>query len=113
RDALAHTLGSRRLPEGVADAGERVPDAVAPGVMPFIRAADKVEQDSPRVAFLCKRSPLTHTLMDPSSVQRGVRQFKTYMSVKLDQVCLKLTTPKLWAMMQRKFNDFIRVIVLS
>lgn len=23
------------------------------------------------------------------------------------------TTPKLWAMMQRKFNDFIRVIVLS
>lgn len=62
RDALAHTLGSRRLPEGVADAGERVPDAVAPGVMPFIRAADEVEQDSPRVAFLCKRSPLTHTL---------------------------------------------------
>jgi len=24
--------------------------------------------------------------MDPSSTQRGVRQFKTYMSIKLDQV---------------------------
>ncbi|KAF2950556.1 callose synthase 7 [Oryza sativa Japonica Group] len=86
RDALAHTLGSRRLPEGVADAGERVPDAVAPGVMPFIRAADKVEQDSPRVAFLCRRYAYNKVQrMDPSSVQRGVRQFKTYMSVKLDQ----------------------------
>lgn len=30
--------------------------------------------------------------MDPSSTQRGVRQFKTYMSIKLDQVsfCMEL-----------------------
>uniref|UniRef100_A0A0E0JJS1 1,3-beta-glucan synthase n=1 Tax=Oryza punctata TaxID=4537 RepID=A0A0E0JJS1_ORYPU len=86
RDALAHTLGSRRLPEGVADAGERVPDAVAPGVMPFIRAADEVERDNPRVAFLCRRYAYKKVQrMDPSSIQRGVRQFKTYMSVKLDR----------------------------
>lgn len=26
--------------------------------------------------------------MDPSSIQRGVRQFKTYMSIKLDQVSI-------------------------
>ena len=31
--------------------------------------------------------------MDPSSIQRGVRQFKTYMSLKLDQVTTYL---KLW-----------------
>lgn len=28
--------------------------------------------------------------MDPSSIQRGVRQFKTYMSLKLDQVTMYL-----------------------
>jgi hypothetical protein len=28
--------------------------------------------------------------MDPSSTQRGVRQFKTYMSIKLDQVSFLL-----------------------
>ncbi|KAL5227560.1 hypothetical protein ABZP36_015825 [Zizania latifolia] len=86
RDALAHTLASRRLPEGVAEAGERVPDAVAPGVMPFLRAADEAEPTNPRVAFLCRRYAYKKVQrMDPSSIQRGVRQFKTYMSIKLDQ----------------------------
>lgn len=54
RDALALTLASRRLPVGAADAGERVPGAVAPEVMPFVRAADEVEPFNPRVAFLCE-----------------------------------------------------------
>jgi hypothetical protein len=54
RNMLAQTLASRRLPEGVAEPGERVPDALAPEVMPFIRAADEVEPFNPRVAFLCK-----------------------------------------------------------
>uniref|UniRef100_A0A0D9V1R7 1,3-beta-glucan synthase n=1 Tax=Leersia perrieri TaxID=77586 RepID=A0A0D9V1R7_9ORYZ len=86
RDALAHTLASRRLPEGVAEPGERVPDAVAPGVMPFVRAADEVEPENPRVAFLCRRYAYKKVQrMDPSSIQRGVRQFKTYMSLRLDQ----------------------------
>jgi hypothetical protein len=59
RNALAQTLASRRLPEGVAEPGERVPDALAPEVMPFIRAADEVEPFNPRVAFLCKSRPPT------------------------------------------------------
>jgi callose synthase len=54
RDALAQTLASRRLPEGMAEAGERVPGAVAPEVMPFLRAADEIEPYNPRVAFLCE-----------------------------------------------------------
>ena len=54
QDALALTLASRRLPGGEADAGERVPGAVAPEVMPFVRAADEVEPLNPRVAFLCE-----------------------------------------------------------
>ncbi|RLM91252.1 hypothetical protein C2845_PM08G15540 [Panicum miliaceum] len=87
RDALALTLASRRLPGGEADAGERVPGAVAPEVMPFVRAADEVEPLNPRVAFLCRRYAFKKVQrMDPSSTQRGVRQFKTYMSIKLDQV---------------------------
>ncbi|KAL6621225.1 hypothetical protein ACP70R_033657 [Stipagrostis hirtigluma subsp. patula] len=44
--------GVRRLPEGAAGSGERVSGAVAPEVMPFIRAADEVEPRNPRVAFL-------------------------------------------------------------
>ncbi|KAF7071133.1 hypothetical protein CFC21_076535 [Triticum aestivum] len=86
RNALAQTLASRRLPEGVAEPGERVPEALAPEVMPFIRAADEVELLNPRVAFLCRRYAYKKVQrMDPSSIQRGVRQFKTYMSLKLDQ----------------------------
>ncbi|KAL6607954.1 hypothetical protein ACP70R_041017 [Stipagrostis hirtigluma subsp. patula] len=86
RDALARTLESRRLPEGAAGSGERVPGAVAPEVMPFIRAADEVEPRNPRVAFLCRKYAYKKVQrMDPSSIQRGVRQFKTYMSIKLDQ----------------------------
>lgn len=86
RNALAQTLASRRLPEGVAEPGERVPEALAPEVMPFIRAADEVELLNSRVAFLCRRYAYKKVQrMDPSSIQRGVRQFKTYMSLKLDQ----------------------------
>ncbi|KAM0833601.1 hypothetical protein ACQ4PT_064158 [Festuca glaucescens] len=86
RNMLAQTLASRRLPEGVAEPGERVPDALAPEVMPFIRAADDVEPFNPRVAFLCRKYAYKKVQrMDPSSIQRGVRQFKTYMSLKLDQ----------------------------
>ncbi|KAM0855380.1 hypothetical protein ACQ4PT_049812 [Festuca glaucescens] len=86
RNVLAQTLASRRLPEGVAEPGERVPDALAPEVMPFIRAADDVEPFNPRVAFLCRKYAYKKVQrMDPSSIQRGVRQFKTDMSLKLDQ----------------------------
>ncbi|TVU33970.1 hypothetical protein EJB05_15789 [Eragrostis curvula] len=87
RDALARTLASRRLPAGVAaEPGEPVPGAVAPEVMPFIRAADEVEPRNQRVAFLCRKYAFKKVQrMDPSSIQRGVRQFKTYMSIKLDQ----------------------------
>ncbi|XP_047056174.1 callose synthase 7-like [Lolium rigidum] len=54
--------------------------------MPFIRAADEVEPFNPRVAFLCRKYAYKKVQrMDPSSIQRGVRQFKTYMSLKLDQ----------------------------
>ncbi|GJM94220.1 hypothetical protein PR202_ga10848 [Eleusine coracana subsp. coracana] len=90
RDALARTLASRRLPAGVsAEAGERVPGAVAPEVMPFIRAADEIEPRNPRVAFLCRKYAFKKVQrMDPASIQRGVRQFKTYMSIKLDQVSM-------------------------
>ncbi|TVU33971.1 hypothetical protein EJB05_15790, partial [Eragrostis curvula] len=87
RDPLARTLASRRLPPGVAaEPGEPVPEAVAPQVMPFIRAADEVEPRNQRVAFLCRKYAFKKVQrMDPSSIQRGVRQFKTYMSIKLDQ----------------------------
>ncbi|KAG8093758.1 hypothetical protein GUJ93_ZPchr0012g22028 [Zizania palustris] len=49
---MRHALASWRLPEGMAETGERVPDAVAPGVMPVLRAADEAKPTNPRVAFL-------------------------------------------------------------
>nr|CAB3477289.1 unnamed protein product [Digitaria exilis] len=64
RDALALTLASRRLPVGAGDTGERVPGAVAPEVMPFVRAADEVEPLNPRVAFLCEYSPASPPPVD-------------------------------------------------
>ncbi|KAL5223451.1 hypothetical protein ABZP36_010090 [Zizania latifolia] len=46
RDTLAHTLASRRLPEGVVEAREWVPDVIVPRVMPFLHAADETEPTS-------------------------------------------------------------------
>ncbi|KAL5219590.1 hypothetical protein ABZP36_020274 [Zizania latifolia] len=46
RNTLAHTLASRWLPEGMAEAGEWVPDVVVLRVMLFLHAADEAEPTS-------------------------------------------------------------------
>jgi callose synthase len=38
----------------MAEAGDLVHGALAPEVMPFLRAADEIESYNPRVAFLCE-----------------------------------------------------------
>ncbi|KAL6615212.1 hypothetical protein ACP70R_037482 [Stipagrostis hirtigluma subsp. patula] len=110
---LRHSLSSRRMasrqptrahtmrPDGLSgedgtDAGmeesELVPSSLAP-IVPILRAANEIEEENPRVAYLCTALLPTcrftafekaHT-MDPNSSGRGVRQFKTYLLHRLEK----------------------------
>uniref|UniRef100_A0A453K1H6 Uncharacterized protein n=2 Tax=Aegilops tauschii TaxID=37682 RepID=A0A453K1H6_AEGTS len=66
-----------------AEPGERVPEALAPEVMPFIRAADEVELLNPRVAFLWK-SRLTTTPPHPTFLQQKMMLAPLRTSTKYD-----------------------------
>ncbi|RCV25733.1 hypothetical protein SETIT_5G189100v2 [Setaria italica] len=64
---------------------ELVPSSLAP-IVPILRAANEIEEENPRVAYLCRFTAFekVHT-MDPNSNGRGVRQFKTYLLHKLEK----------------------------
>ncbi|PNT72150.1 hypothetical protein BRADI_2g40441v3 [Brachypodium distachyon] len=64
---------------------ELVPSSLAP-IVPILRAANEIEEENPRVAYLCRFTAFekAHT-MDPNSSWRGVRQFKTYLLHRLEK----------------------------
>jgi callose synthase len=87
---------------------ELVPSSLNP-IIPILRVANEIQNQNPRVAYLCK--PHHNSLikmkryiinlvrqlgrfhafekahhMDPKSTGRGVRQFKTYLLHKLEEV---------------------------
>ncbi|TKY46783.1 Callose synthase 7 [Spatholobus suberectus] len=70
--------------EGVLDS-EIVPSSLVV-LVPILRAALEIEEENPRVAYLCRFHAFekAHT-MDPTSSGRGVRQFKTYLLHKLEK----------------------------
>ncbi|KAK7305003.1 hypothetical protein VNO77_42901 [Canavalia gladiata] len=70
--------------EGVVDS-EIVPSSLAV-LVPILRAALEIEEENPRVAYLCRFHAFekAHT-MDPTSSGRGVRQFKTYLLHRLEK----------------------------
>ncbi|WVZ70217.1 hypothetical protein U9M48_018898 [Paspalum notatum var. saurae] len=69
----------------IVEESELVPSSLAP-IVPILRAANEIEEENPRVAYLCRFTAFekAHT-MDANSSGRGVRQFKTYLLHRLEK----------------------------
>ncbi|XP_031288320.1 putative callose synthase 6 [Pistacia vera] len=68
---------------------ELVPSSLAE-IAPILRAANCIQEENPRVAYLCRFHAFekAHS-MDPTSGRRGARQFKTKLLHRLEKVHLK------------------------
>ncbi|GAV78689.1 Glucan_synthase domain-containing protein/FKS1_dom1 domain-containing protein [Cephalotus follicularis] len=65
---------------------ERLPPTLASEIQSFLRVANLIECDEPRIAYLCRfhAFEVAHN-MDRNSAGRGVRQFKTSLLQRLEQ----------------------------
>ncbi|XP_010502114.1 PREDICTED: putative callose synthase 8 [Camelina sativa] len=65
---------------------EKLPETFASGIQRFLRVANLVESEEPRIAYICRFNTfeLAHRL-DPTSTGRGVRQFKNSLLRRLEK----------------------------
>ncbi|KAI6687102.1 hypothetical protein NL676_023930 [Syzygium grande] len=65
---------------------ERLPVTLSPEIQKFLRVANLIEPEEPRIAYLCRLHAfiIAHN-MDCNSIGRGVRQFKTSLLKRLEQ----------------------------
>ncbi|KAJ8457794.1 hypothetical protein OPV22_030720 [Ensete ventricosum] len=65
---------------------EKVPPTLVADVRRFLRVANQIESESPRVAYHCRFHAFEKAhMLDPHSSGRGVRQFKTSLLLRLKQ----------------------------
>ncbi|XP_050112527.1 putative callose synthase 8 [Malus sylvestris] len=84
----AITMGSTSYHNHVPEPfeSERLPATLASEIQRFLRVANLIETEEPRIAYLCRfhAFEIAHN-MDRNSTGRGVRQFKTSLLQRLEQ----------------------------